>query len=385
MRQAEAPVYRPPVWKDDRRNPLTHLDEDIKLKRKKSSAFVKKHRDYKMKKAESVNTFRPNHPPSKNIKRLICSHEENLFQVIDKINQNAKGIVFVVDENNRFIGTLTDGDIRRAVLARCSLETEAKDLLDKESDVFSKILGCFGRTTVQKLKRSSTSASFDAPIDELMELVDERVKIVPLLNKNKNVVDYFEYESSFYAPVASPFMMGNELSYIVECIETNWISSQGRFIEQFEKQFARFCGAEYGLAVSNGTTALHLALVSLGVGEGDEVIVPDLTFAATINAVLHARATPILVDVEADSWCIDPYCIAKAITPSTKAIMPVHLYGQPANMTEVSRIASEFGLFVIEDSAEALGAAINGRRVGGLGHVGCFSFFGNKIITTGEG
>jgi len=338
-----------------------------------------------MRKVEPLNERYPGHPSSTKIERLICSYNENLFQVIDKINQNAKGIVFVVDGNNQFIGTLTDGDIRRAVLARCSLETKAKDLLDKGSGVFSGILGCFGQTTAEKLKRSSTSASIDTPIDELMAMVDERIKIIPLLNKKKNVIDYFEYESSFYAPVASPFMMGNELSYIVECIETNWISSQGRFIEHFERQFAHFCGAEYGVAVSNGTTALHLALIGLGVGEGDEVIVPDLTFAATINAVLHAKATPVLVDVELDSWCIAPHCIAKALTPSTKAIIPVHLYGQPANMTEVCQLAKKFGLFVIEDCAEALGATINGRRVGGLGHVGCFSFFGNKIITTGEG
>lgn len=338
-----------------------------------------------MRKTKPLNHFNQDAPPSKNVECLISSYSESLFQVTDKINRNGKGIVFIVDANNQFIGTLTDGDIRRAMLSRCPLETEAKHLLDKESDIFSKILGSFGRTTARKLQKASISAAINTPIDELMELVDERVKIIPLLNEKKNVVDYFEYESSFYAPVASPFMMGNELSYIVECIETNWISSKGRFIEQFEEQFAHFCGAQYGIAVSSGTTALHLALIGLGVGEGDEVILPDLTFAATINAILHARATPVLVDVEADSWCIDPNCIARAITPNTKAIIPVHLYGQPANMTEVCRIAKESGLFLIEDCAEALGAMINGRRVGGLGHVGCFSFFGNKIITTGEG
>ena len=140
-----------------------------------------------------------------------------------------------------------------------------------------------------------------------------------------------------------------------------------------------------GVAVSNGTTALHLALTALGVGEGDEVIVPDITFAATINAVLYTGATPVIVDVEEDGWCISPDEIEKAVTERTKAVIPVHIYGQPCDMERIMEIAGKYGLYVVEDCAEAHGARYDGRKVGSFGDISCFSFFGNKIITTGEG
>lgn len=140
-----------------------------------------------------------------------------------------------------------------------------------------------------------------------------------------------------------------------------------------------------GVAVSNGTTALHLALTALGVGEGDEVIVPDITFAATINAVLYTGATPVIVDIEEDGWCISPDEIEKAVTERTKAVIPVHIYGQPCDMERIMEIAGKYGLYVVEDCAEAHGARYDGRKVGSFGDISCFSFFGNKIITTGEG
>ena len=161
--------------------------------------------------------------------------------------------------------------------------------------------------------------------------------------------------------------------------------SESTRANMFEEKFPDYCGCKYGIAVSNGTAALHLALRVLGIGEGDEVIVPDLTFAATINAVLHSGATPVVVDIENDSWCIDPEKIEKAITPRTKAIISVHLYGQPCDMEAIMRIAGRRNLFVIEDCAEAHGATFDGKKVGSFGDIGCFSFFGNKIITTGEG
>jgi perosamine synthetase len=320
------------------------------------------------------------------INNLLCSQNESLYCVLDIINQNAKGIVFVVDDEQRLIGTLSDGDIRRAMLAKCSLATVAKDLLDKDSAVFKRIINYFNKAeTKQKLQQASIAAPVGTSIERLMQLVNKRIKIIPLLDNKGRVVDYFEYKSSFHAPVASPFVQGNELNYIAECLETNWVSSQGRFVKEFEAKFPCYCGAEFGVAVSSGTTALHLALEALGLGSGDEIILPDLTFAATINAVLHSRATPVIVDVEEDSWCIDPLCIKMAITPKTKAILPVHLYGQPANMNEILKIAEEYNLFVIEDCAEAMGAVVGGKRVGSHGDIGCFSFFGNKIVTTGEG
>jgi len=189
----------------------------------------------------------------------------------------------------------------------------------------------------------------------------------------------------FRYPVAEPEIGEEELRNVIEAVKSGWISSKGSFLEEFEKSFARYIGVKYGVAVSNGTTALHLALVALGVRPGDEVIVPDLTFAATINAVLYTGAKPVLVDIHPQYWCMDPEKVEKAITPKTKAIVPVHLYGHPCDMGSIMEMASEHGLYVVEDAAEAHGAEFMGRRVGSFGHVSCFSFYGNKIITTGEG
>ncbi len=186
-------------------------------------------------------------------------------------------------------------------------------------------------------------------------------------------------------PVSEPVLGGNEEKYVLECVRSSWISSLGKFIPQFEEGFARFCGSKYGVAVMNGTAALQLALAALGIGEGDEVIIPDLTFVATANAVRYLGAKPVFVDSEKSSWNIDPGKIEAAITKRTKAIMPVHLYGHPCDMGPVMEIAKKHSLFVIEDGAEAHGAEYKGRKVGSIGHVGCFSFYGNKIITTGEG
>lgn len=186
-------------------------------------------------------------------------------------------------------------------------------------------------------------------------------------------------------PIYEPDLSGNELAYVTDCVRSGWVSSLGSYVAKFEEAFSEFCGAEYGVGVSSGTVALHLALVALGVGPGDEVIVPTLTFVATASAVRHAGAKPIFVDSGLTTWTIDPQGIEERITPRTKAIMPVHLYGHPAEMDPICAIAKEHGLAVIEDAAEAHGAEYKGQRVGSIGHAGCFSFFGNKIVTTGEG
>jgi perosamine synthetase len=186
-------------------------------------------------------------------------------------------------------------------------------------------------------------------------------------------------------PVAEPEIGEKELSNVVEAVESGWVSSKGKFIEEFENSFAKYVGVKYGVATSNGTAALHLALAALGVRPHDEVIVPDLTFAATINAVLYVGAKPIIVDIDPNYWCLDPSNLRKAITSRTKAIIPVHLYGHPCDMDAILEVAERQGLYVIEDAAEAHGAEYKGRRVGCFSHIACFSFYGNKIITTGEG
>lgn len=186
-------------------------------------------------------------------------------------------------------------------------------------------------------------------------------------------------------PVCEPTLSGNELKYVQQAVETNWISSAGSFIREFEARFAEACRTRYGIACANGTVALHLAIATLGLEPGDEVILPTFTMIATINAVTYCGATPVLVDNEPDYWQLDVEQVAAKITPRTKAIVPVHIYGHPVDMDPLMDLARQHGITVIEDAAESHGAEYKGRRTGGLGDAASFSFYGNKIITTGEG
>ncbi len=185
--------------------------------------------------------------------------------------------------------------------------------------------------------------------------------------------------------VWEPVLDGNEKRYALDCLETNWISSLGKYIPLFEERFSSYCGVRYGIACSSCTTGLHMAMVALGIGPGDEVIIPDFTLIVSANTVIQAGAKPVLVDVDPLTWCIDHNKIEEKITPRTKAIMAVHMYGHPCDMTAIMDISRRHHLSVIEDCAEAHGGEVNGRKVGSFGDVACFSFYGNKILTTGEG
>jgi perosamine synthetase len=186
-------------------------------------------------------------------------------------------------------------------------------------------------------------------------------------------------------PVCEPFLVGKELDYVRDCIGSNWISSRGSYLNEFEARFAGYCGCRFGVTTTSGTTALHLALAALSIGRGDEVIVPSFTMASTAFAIVYVGATPVLVDSDPETWTVDVSQIERRITQRTRAIIPVHIYGHPCDMDPILDIASRHGLFVVEDAAEAHGAEYKGRRLGSFGHVGCFSFYANKIITTGEG
>ncbi|WP_213770037.1 DegT/DnrJ/EryC1/StrS family aminotransferase [Bradyrhizobium sp. dw_78] len=191
--------------------------------------------------------------------------------------------------------------------------------------------------------------------------------------------------SDNFIPISKPFIGSREKELVLDALDSGWVSSIGKYIDEFEANFARYCGTDYALAVSNGTTGLHLALAALGLKPGDEVIVPDLTFVATANAVAYTGATPVLADIDTDTLCIDPASVKSLVSARTRAIIPVHLYGHPADMDALMEIGDAHGIAVIEDAAEAHGAEYKGRRVGGLGKCGVFSFYGNKVITTGEG
>lgn len=186
-------------------------------------------------------------------------------------------------------------------------------------------------------------------------------------------------------PVYQPSLNGKERDYVLECIDSSWISSKGKFIPLFERSFADRIGVAHAASVSNGTVAIHLALVALGIGPGDEVIVPTLTYIASVNAIRYTGATPVFVDSRIDTWQIDAEDVRAKLTSRTRAVMAVHLYGHPCDMDALEAICRERDLFLIEDCAEALGTLYKGKHVGSFGHISTFSFFGNKTITTGEG
>lgn len=297
------------------------------------------------------------------IEELIVIETTPLNEVLRIIDTAAQGICFVIDGNKKLVGTITDGDIRRALINGQQLSEPAKTVMF--TDFISLPVG-----TAQS---------------EINKILSTKIRHIPLVDENNTPVDYACIHRHNRFPVMEPLLEGNEMEYVVNCIKTNWISSQGKYVTQFEEMIAQYCETPFALAVSNGTVALHLALESFNIGPGDEVIVPDLTFAATINAVIYTGATPVIVDINPDTWNISTEEIKQAITPQTKAIIPVHLYGLPADMEEIMAIAKEHQLLVIEDAAEALGSDYNNQKSGGIGDAAIFSFFGNKTITTGEG
>lgn len=186
-------------------------------------------------------------------------------------------------------------------------------------------------------------------------------------------------------PVYRPHLGQKEKENVLECLDSTWISSKGKFVNQFEAEFSKYLGINYSTTVSNGTVALHLALLALGIGEGDEVIVPTFTYIASVNAIKYTGAKPIFVDSLEDTWQMNPEDVERKISINTKAIMAVHLYGHPCEMDKLVKISKERNVFLIEDCAEALGSRYKGQLVGTFGDIATFSFFGNKTITTGEG
>lgn len=297
------------------------------------------------------------------IARNLLPITASLREVMARLNEGVGGVVLLVDESGALKGVATDGDLRRAILAGKTLETTAGDFMS----------------------RAFTSGRADADPTANLGLLSATIRHLPILDATGKPVDLLTWADMWRMPLVQPSLGGNEAKYVNDCLATGWISSQGPYIDKFQNAFAAYMGSGHALCTSSGTTALHLALAALGIGPGDEVVVPDLTFGATANVVIHAGATPVFVDVDPNTWCMSPAAFEKAVTPRTKAVIPVHLYGHPCDMDAILAIARQHNLKVIEDCAEALGAEYKGKRVGLLGDVGCFSFFANKVITTGEG
>lgn len=300
----------------------------------------------------------------KQIQAMSIPFRATVREAMKAIDRGALGTAILVEpETGKFKGIVTDGDLRRALLNGLGLESSL--------------------SSVERPKPRTARAGASA--EEIASILNKAVRVVPLLDEHERVVDLVLFDKRMRLPVTEPLFGEKELEYVTECVVSGWVSSAGKFVTRFEEMFAEFCETKYAVSTSNGTTALHLAMLALDIGPGDEVIVPSLTFVATANAVSYVGAKPVFVDSDPQTWNIDPDQIEQAISPKTKAVVPVHLYGHPANMDPILDIAKEYNLAVIEDAAEAHGALYKGKCVGSIGDIGVFSFYGNKIITTGEG
>jgi perosamine synthetase len=291
---------------------------------------------------------------------FVCSKSESVLSVIERCLDNGLGTCLIVEDDQRLAGRISLDDIRQALLDGSAIvdPTLGWHLTDTDATA-----------STHRLRNN---------------IVDDEV-LQPMVDPSGRLTGILIDRSTVSVQVARPCLMHHEFRSILDAFISCWISSKGPYVQKFEGEFSSFVGVRHGVAVSNGTVALHLALVALGVGRGDEVIVPDLTFAATINAVLYCGATPVIVDVDRETWCMTLDSVERACTAQTKAIIPVHLYGRPAEIEPIAEFARGRGIAVVEDCAEAHGARYDGRAVGQFGDASCFSFFANKIITTGEG
>lgn len=300
---------------------------------------------------------------AKDVSRNVLGLGSTLEVAMRRMDEGIGGVIICVDGSGVMRGMLTDGDIRRALLGGAAMS----DPVEKH------------------MNRNFTSGSAHAPREDNIKLLGPAIRHVPLLDECGRPVEVLSWAEMWRLPVAEPSLGGNEMKYVIDCIESLWISSQGSYIDRFQQAFATYLGCDGVLCTSSGTTALHLALVAVGVGPGDEVVVPDITFGASANAVIAAGAKPVFVDIDSETRTMDPASFELAVSEKTRAVMPVHLYGHPCDMDPIMEIAAARNIRVVEDCAEALGAEYRGRKVGTIGDVGCFSFFANKVITTGEG
>ncbi|MDX2275824.1 MAG: DegT/DnrJ/EryC1/StrS family aminotransferase [Hyphomonadaceae bacterium] len=283
------------------------------------------------------------------LERFSVRAEDGLWVGVERALDNGFGVVFVTETGGKLLGQADLSDLRAAI-------REGRHLGEPRMSAFAKPFA-------------------DNP----------GAVIAPVCNSGGKLVDVAIRAERAFTPVAEPDLTHREFRLLMDAFLSTWISSQGSELREFERRFAARMGHSEGVATSNGTVSLHLAMTALGIGPGDEVIVPDFTFAASANTVVHCGATPVLVDVDPETWCLAPETFEAAITPRTKAVMPVHVFGRVAPMAEIAKIAKARGIYVIEDCAEAHGAAYDGKPVGAWSDVASFSFFANKIITTGEG
>lgn len=291
---------------------------------------------------------------------------QKILEGMEKINLNMNKIVFVIsNEDQRLVGTLSDGDIRRYLLRKGKIHDPILNACNKKP-IF--------------VRENNLEQDLESILKKKSNL------LIPVTNIDGKIIKIINKANETAYPIYKPFLCGNEMEYVIDCFDTNWISSQGRYVKKFERQFDELFEEEFNsVSVCNGTAALFLALKSFGIGSGDKVAVPLITFAATANAVIHTGAEPVFVDIDRDTWCLDPKELEKTVKLGIKAFISVDLFGNSCNSKALRDIANQANILFIEDAAEALGTRYQNKHIGSLSDAVTFSFFGNKTVTTGEG
>ena len=305
------------------------------------------------------------------MKQFHVSKHATIRDALAIIEQASKGIAFLVDDNEKLVRTVTDGDLRRLILAGADLED-----------------------TVSKLKHREpvTGTAFTTRVEAIETMDRSEINHLPIIDEDGKIIDLLDRRTiSERILLSVPHMGELERGYVEEAFESNWIAPAGPNIDAFEQEIAQTVGSASAAAVSSGTAALHLALRVLGVGEGDRVFCSTFTFVASANPILYQNATPVFIDSEPESWNMSPAALERALDIASKsgelpkAIMVVNLYGQNADMDPIMELANSYGVPVVEDAAESLGSAYKGKASGTIGRIGAYSFNGNKIITTSGG
>lgn len=305
-----------------------------------------------------------------NIEKYTINLPQKLNFVLKKIDSNLNGIIFIINSQNKLIGSITDGDIRRGMM-----RSQVKNIVNQNSKF---------------INRKPFFLNYNSSIKKILFHLEnkknnKKFKCIPLVDNNKIIKDISTIESLRKYPLINLKIQNSEINNVIDAMKTGWISSAGSYVRQFEENFVKYIGRGFAISTSSGTTALELALKAFGIGYGHEVILPNFSFAGSINSIINVGAKPVVIDINPSTWTIDVNQIKKKISKKTKAIMPVHIYGQPCEMNKIKRIARLNNLFVIEDAAEALGATYKKSKIGFNSDCACFSFYANKTITTGEG
>jgi len=303
---------------------------------------------------------------NKKINSFVLKRENTIREAMECINKSGvRGLksVFIIDENKKLLGIATDGDIRRALLKSESFNLKIKDVM----------------------KKNPITALENTPAKKLLEIMlSNSVQEIPIVDLEGILIDIVLLSELKSIPLSSPDITHKESEIISQVLSTSFLSI-GPKVEEFEKRIADYIGVKYAIAVNSGTSGLHLCIRSLNIKDGDEVITAPFSFIASANCILFERAKPVFVDIDRETLCIDPDKIEEKITEKTKAILPVHIFGHPAEMDKIIKIAKKHDLAIIEDACEALGSEYKSKKTGSLGDVAVFAFYPNKQITTGEG